>query len=119
MTRLQVRFRTIVGRYGEDVGGAPAVVAPLAPSKARTYVDDGTLAGTTRPIFIATAAYDHPATEGATVAWRTRTLRVERAVDVRLMGRTVARLLVLFPLASGGGGGGGPNGTSGPEPSPP
>ena len=107
MTRLQARFKTIVARYGDPLGSAPAVLAPLAPSKARTYVGDADLGSASRPIWIATTGYDHPAAEGDTLAWGARSLTVKKAVDVRFAGKSVARLLVLFPASSGGGGAGG------------
>ena len=99
MTRLQARFRTIVARYGEDVGDAPAVVASLTPSRARSYVSDGEIDAAGRPLWIAYAAYDHPAVEGGTVLWGARSLKVKRAIDIRFAGATVSRLLVLFPTS--------------------
>ena len=101
MTRLQSRFRTIIRRRGDDLGGAPAVVAPLTPSKARNYLPDREVYAAARPVWIATAAYDHPATEGQTLFWGIRLLIVKRTVEVRFGGKTVARLLVLFPASSG------------------
>ncbi len=95
MTRLQARSRTVVARLGEDVGGFPAVVAPLTPFRARSYVSDAEIDAAGRPLWLAYAAHDHPAVEGATVAWAGRSLMVKRAVDVRFAGKTVARLLVL------------------------
>ena len=100
MTRLQSRFRGVVARYGEDLGGAPAVVVPLGVAKARDDLDDAEIAAAPRPMWLATTGHDHPAAEGGTLAWRTRTLRVKRAIDVRFAGTTVSRLLVMV-AASG------------------
>ena len=101
MTRLQSRFKTIIRRHGDDLGGAPAVVAPLALAKARNYLDDGAVYAAARPIWIATTGFDHPATEGQTLLWGSRSLVVKRAVEVRFGGKAVARLLVLFSTSSG------------------
>lgn len=108
MTRLQAKFRTVVARYGEDLGGAPGVVVPLGLAKARDYLTDPEIDAAARPIWLATVGYDHPATEGATLAWRTRSVLVKRTIDVRFAGKTVSRLLVLFalPVASPPGNGG-------------
>lgn len=97
MTALQARFRGVVARFGETVGGGAAVVAPLSPSQARTYASDAEIEAAGRPLWLAYAAHDHPATEGSTVTWGARTLTVKRALDVRFAGTTVARQLVLFP----------------------
>ena len=105
MTRLQSRFKTIIRRRGDDLGGAPAVVAPLALAKARNYLEDSAVYAATRPVWIATTAYDHPATEGQTLLWGIRSLVVKRTVEVRIGGRPVARLLVLFSTSSGTHGG--------------
>jgi hypothetical protein len=112
MTRLQVRFRTILARYGELLGTGSAIVTTITPGRARTYVADTDLDSATRPIWIAYAAYDHPAVEGQTLAWRGQSLLVKRTMDVRLASATIARLFVLFTVASGGGGGG----TTPPDP---
>lgn len=101
MTRLQARFRTIVARYGELLGTGSAIVTTITPGRARTYVADTDLDSATRPIWIAYAAYDHPAVEGQTLAWGARSLIVKRTIDVRFGSATIARLFVLF---SGGGG---------------
>ena len=100
MTRLQARFRTIIGRYGETLGAAPAVVAPITPFRARSYLADAEIDAAPRPLWVAYAGHDHPATEGETLAWGTRSLVVRRAIEVRFAGKTVARLLVLA-VASG------------------
>lgn len=113
MTRLQSRFRGVVLRYGETVGGGTGVVVPLGYAKARDYLADDELSAAPRPMWLATVGYDHPAAEGDTVAWRTRSLLVKRAVDVRFAGATVARLLVL--LATTGTSGGGPGTGTPPE----
>ena len=104
MTRLQSRFKTIVRRYGDDLGGGSAVVAPLALAKARNYLDDGAVYAATRPIWIATTGYDHPATEGQTLLWGARSVVVKRAIEVRFGGKAVARLLVLFSTTGSSGG---------------
>lgn len=101
MTRLQARFRTVVARCGEDLGGFPAVVAPLSPFRARSYVSDAEIDVAGRPLWVAYTAHDHPAAEGATVAWGARSLVVKRAIEVRFAGKTVARLLMLVVAGSG------------------
>ncbi|RYG23749.1 hypothetical protein EON82_13020 [bacterium] len=100
MTRLQARFRTIIGRYGDLLGTAPAVIASVTPGRARTYVSDADLDSAVRPIWIAYAGHDHPASEGQTLAWGARSVLVKRTIDVRFGGNTVARLLVLFTATS-------------------
>ncbi len=99
MTRLQARFKTIVVRYGEAVGAAPGMVVPLGLAKARDYLADDEIAAATRPMWLVTTAFDHPAAEGDTLAWRTRSLKVKRAIDVRLSGATITRLLVLVAIS--------------------
>lgn len=95
MTRLQSRFKAIVARYGDDLGGAPGVVTALAPARARSYLSDAEIDAAPRPMWVATTGYDHPALEGASVLWGARTLVVKRAVEVRFRGTTVARVLAL------------------------
>ena len=104
MTRLQARFHTIIARYGDVLGTNSAVVTTITPGRARTYVSDTDLDSATRPIWIAYAGFDHPATEGQTLTWGTRSLVVKRAIDVRFGSTVIARLFVLFTAASGGGG---------------
>ena len=110
MTRLQSRFKTIIRRHGDDLGGAPAVVAPLALAKARNDLPDAAVYAANRPIWIATAAYDHPALEGQTLLWGIRAVVVKRAVEVRFGGKPVARLLILFSTSAVS-----PNAAGGPE----
>lgn len=104
MTRLQARFRGVVLRYGEAVGAAPGVVVPLGYARARDYLADDELSAAPRPMWLANVGYDHPSAEGDTLTWRTRTLLVKRAIDVRFSGLTVARLLVLVGTTASGGG---------------
>ena len=103
MTRLQARFRTIISRYGDLLGTGPAVIATITPGRARIYVSDTDLDSATRPIWLAYAGYDHPATEGQILAWGARSMMVKRSIDVRFGGVVVARLFVLFTAVSGGG----------------
>lgn len=95
MTRLQARFRAIIFRFGEDFGGGRAVIAPLSPFRAQKYLSDADIATTDRPVWIAYAAYNHPANEGDTITWGARSLVVKRAIDVRFAGNAVARILFL------------------------
>lgn len=106
MTNLQARFRAVVGRYGEAVGGGLGVVVMLGYAKARDYLADDEISAAPKPMWLATTGYDHPAAEGDTLAWRTRSLLVKRAIDVRFAGATVSRLLVLIGTSGTSGGGG-------------
>ena len=95
---LRRRLRRTIERVGETylVSGVarPAVFAVLPRGRASTYVADAAVAGLPRPIVAAYVPHDDPTPPQAAVVWRDRTLQVRAAVDVRVAGETVARLLV-------------------------
>lgn len=95
---LRKRLKRVIERVGElYVSGGSSragVFVTLPRGTTSTYVDDGLVSDLPRPIHMAYVPWDDPSAVGATLLVNSRSLLVRAAVEVRLAGETVARLLV-------------------------
>ncbi len=99
---LRRRLRRVIERVGETYsvgatggGGArPAVFTVLPRGRASTYLPDAAVGGLPRPVLLAYVPHDDPTPVNGALLWRSRALQVRAALDVRVAGETVARLLV-------------------------
>lgn len=95
---IRRRIRRAIAKVGETYLAAgvvrPAVFTVLPRGRASTYMPDAGIAGLPRPIVAAYVPHDDPTGLNAALLWRDRAMQVRAAVDVRIAGETVARLLV-------------------------
>ncbi|HRF61143.1 MAG TPA: hypothetical protein PLH94_14665 [Fimbriimonadaceae bacterium] len=101
MTALQLRVRNAIRNVGDGfkvglVSGV-GVFSVVSPGYASRYLTDVQLDTLARPLRIATVPFDDATTAGATVEWNSLNLTVQKVVDIRHRGQTIARTLVLAP----------------------
>lgn len=99
MSALPRRFQAIITRLGDafTVGGASGkgVFAVLPAPAMGTYLTDAEIGAATRPVWLATVAYDDATNASDTLTWNGAAYTVVRVVQARFRGETVARVLVL------------------------
>ena len=95
---LRKRLKALIERVGEGYVSGPAtrrgVFTVMARGSASTYVPDSDVGTFPRPIYLVYAAWDDPGVIGAGLVRGGRSMQIRAAVDVRLAGEAVARLLV-------------------------
>lgn len=99
MSLLQQRIKTRLEREADafSVGGVghSGVFQLLAPSKARTYLDDAVINAAQKPLYLAYVPHDDTTAELDTLDWNGLSLYVQRVVPVWLRDETALKLLVL------------------------
>lgn len=101
MTALQLRVRNAIRNAGEtfEVGMTTGVgvFSLVSPGYASRFLTELELDSLARPLRVAAVPFDDGTTVGSTVEWNGLDFSVEKVVEIRHRGQTIAKTLVLAP----------------------
>lgn len=99
MNSVRLKLAKAIQRRGDSftVGGVTrkGLFSLLSADRASVYLTATQAAALGRPIWLAFVAHDDPTALGATVVWDSRSLVVQKALNIRRQDVTVARVLVI------------------------